>query len=203
MADRVVLFVDYQNVYMRARDAFAERWADYTVGQIDPVKLGEHLVKASPYERELTGVRIYRGQPDSSKDPKGYGAARRQRAAWEKDDRVTVLARPLRYPFGWPESREIGQKPEEKGVDVALAIDFAAMAVRKQFDVGILFSADTDLKPALEFVSAEDVPARAEVAAWAPEQGPKRRLRIDRNIFCHWLGYKTFHAVSDPVNYTS
>lgn len=202
MTDRVALFIDYQNVYMRARDAFAERWSDYTIGQIDPVKLGEHLVNTSPYARELSQVRIYRGQPDSSKDPKGYSAARRQRAAWEKDERVTVLARPLRYPWGWPDSHEIGQKPEEKGVDVSLAIDFAAMAVRREFEVGILFSADTDLKPALEFVSSDDIPARAEVASWAPEGGSKRRLRIKKKLFCHWLGYQTFQDVSDPVNYT-
>jgi uncharacterized LabA/DUF88 family protein len=45
----------------------------------------------------------------------------------------------------WPE-----QPAEEKGVDVALGIDFVRLAVRGAHDVGVLMSTDTDLVPALE-----------------------------------------------------
>lgn len=207
MADRVALFIDYQNVYMRARESFVDSWPeyDYTIGQVDPVKLGELLVERSPYDRKLAHVKVYRGKPSNKHDPKGYGAARKQAAFWANDPRVDVHSRPIRYPRGWPEKCEPGTRPAEKGVDVALAIDFAAMAVRKQFDVGIIFSADTDLLPALEFVNAPDVPARVEVAAWEPDNGYPQRLRF-RNKgsrpFCHWLGRTDFNAVSDRTNYT-
>ena len=51
-----------------------------------------------------------------------------------------------------------------------LALDFAMMAVRGEYDVGVLMSNDTDLRPALEEVmnlGAQTV----EVAAWDPPAG--------------------------------
>jgi hypothetical protein len=77
MADRVVLFIDYQNVYMSARSMFHPLGAPHWCGQIDPVALGQLLVSRGPYDRRLMGVRLYRGVPDSTKDPKGYGACQR------------------------------------------------------------------------------------------------------------------------------
>jgi uncharacterized LabA/DUF88 family protein len=70
-------------------------------------------------------------------------------------------------PYGWPNSHQAGEKPQEKGIDVALAIDFVSMAVAGDFEVGVLMSTDTDLTPALEEV-ARLTPAqgvRAEVAS--------------------------------------
>lgn len=80
------------------------------------------------------------------------------------------MTRPLRYPQGWPGASLPGEKPGEKGIDVALTMDFAVMAVRRQYEIGIIFSTDTDLKPAIEFVSdlgleGNDGMPRAEVAA--------------------------------------
>lgn len=54
MAQRVMLFVDYQNVYRAARDVFYDtdpQW--FREGQFDPRRIGEHLVAASPYDRVL------------------------------------------------------------------------------------------------------------------------------------------------------
>src|SRR5690606_17731727 len=84
------------------------------------------------------------GLPSASKDPKGYAAARAQIATWKKDPDVAVIARPLRYPDDYPSG-----KAEEKGIDVALAVDFVMRAVKGSYDVGIIMSLDTDLKPAM------------------------------------------------------
>ena len=107
MADRVVVFVDYQNVYMSARDAFypSSTAIPHWEGQIDLLALGQLIVERNPFERGLAGVRIYGGIPDSTKDPKGYGACMRQIAAWSKSERIQVVARPLRYPYGWPSKK--------------------------------------------------------------------------------------------------
>ncbi|MYC85244.1 MAG: NYN domain-containing protein [Acidimicrobiia bacterium] len=174
MADRVVLFVDYQNVYMAARQAFdpSPRAIPHWEGQVDPLVLGQLLVTRSPFDRALTGVRMYRGLPDSTKDPKGYGACMRQIATWSRPEEVQVVARPLRYPYGWPSTRQ-----EAKGIDVSIAVDFVLMAARGDYDVGILMSADTDLKPALEAVVSLGA-ARVEVAAWSSQYGHSRRLAI-------------------------
>ena len=81
--DRVVVFVDWQNTYRNARSAFHYNRGPVQLGNVHPMRLGERLAQAKP-GRELTEVRVYRGQPDSTKDPKSYGANRRQQAAWER-----------------------------------------------------------------------------------------------------------------------
>jgi hypothetical protein len=60
------LNLDYRNVYQGARSAFPPFGAPHWHGQVDPVRLAMRLVADSPFDRELTQVRIYRGQPDSA-----------------------------------------------------------------------------------------------------------------------------------------
>jgi len=199
LEDRVGLFIDYQNVYMRARESFAATDGNHTDGQIDPLRLGQLLIARSPFSRKLTEVRVYRGQPDSTRDPKGYAACERQCNRWRRAG-VTVVTRTLRYPADWPNSSS-SDKPREKGIDVALAIDYAMMAVRSEFDVAILMSTDTDLKPALEVVS-DQTKVRAEVAAWSTPGAHSRRLSIvGRQLWCHWLNADNYIAVADPTDY--
>lgn len=201
MSDRVVVFVDYQNVYMGARGAFHPYGSSPQDGQVDPYRLGELLVAKGPpaVDRELSAVRVYRGQPDSAKDPKGYAANDRQCQRWRTLPKLTVTTRTLRYPRDWPRERE-----QEKGIDVQLAIDLVAGAVRDEYEVAILMSTDTDLKPALEFVRdlQGDPYPRCEVAAWSSPDGYSRRLSIPgRQIWCHWLDESDYRSIADPTNY--
>jgi uncharacterized LabA/DUF88 family protein len=202
---RVIVFLDWQNVYNNAREMFFTRQAPHWHGQVDPVALGRHLADDSPFDRQLHQVRIYRGQPDASYDPKSYGASRRQHAAWQRFPLVEVITRPLRYPRGWPARSRIGERPQEKGIDVALALDFVLMGVRKQFDVGILMSTDTDMKPALEAVAELTATqgTRAEVAAWSASDRHSRRLAIrSRNLYCHWISKDVYDRIADPTDYS-
>lgn len=201
MADRVVVFLDYQNVYRRARGAFLLESGPPQLGQVDPLRLGQLIASRSPFDRELLQVRVYRGQPDASKDPIGYAANLRQCDAWRRMPRVQVVTRTLRYPSGWPACAP-GERPQEKGIDVALAIDFVAMAVRGEYDVGVIMSTDTDLKPALETVRGFGGRPRCEVAAWSARQGHSRRLAIPgAKIWCHWLDERDYRAVEDLTDY--
>lgn len=202
MSARVVVFLDYQNIYMGARGAFHAFGTPSQDGQIDPYRLSGLLVsKGRPeFDRELSEVRVYRGQPDSQKDPRGYAANDRQCRHWETLPKTTVITRTLRYPREWPREKE-----QEKGIDVQLAIDWVAGAVRGEYEVGILMSTDTDLKPALEFVRdlQGDPYPRCEVAAWSSPVGYSRRLSIPgRQIWCHWLDESDYRLVADPTNYT-
>lgn len=199
MPARLVVFLDYQNVYSLARECFHPPLAPAQAGQIDPLRLGE-LIATKSAERELARGRVYRGRPDSRRDPRGYGANLRQCTRWERDPRVQVIWRTLRYPRNWPQERE-----EEKGIDVALAIDFVTMAVRGEYDVGVIMSTDTDLKPALEAVAAMggNPYPRAEVAAWSTQAQHSRRLSIPgRRLWCHWLDEQDYRSVADPTDYT-
>ena len=77
---RVAVFVDYQNVYKRAREAFNRAATEYHVGgQIRPAGLGWSLCSAG---QELTAVHMYRGMPSPRYDPKGHAASQRQVSAW-------------------------------------------------------------------------------------------------------------------------
>jgi uncharacterized LabA/DUF88 family protein len=208
MPKRVIVFIDYQNAYRGARAAFHNHTVDpHYFGQFHPVLLAQHLAEDAREARTLQEVRIYRGLPSSSRDSKSYGAARRQISAWERDPRVTVLSRPIRYPDGWPGSHAEGERPQEKGIDVALALDFAIMGHEERYDVGLMFSADTDLKPALEYIAdkrrawGHPIP---EVAAWSSTQKHSQRLSLkgaDRNVYCHWVDQTTYERVRDNTNY--
>jgi uncharacterized LabA/DUF88 family protein len=196
MPRRLGIFIDYQNVYRRARDAFALPGDSHSVGQIDPLKVGNLLSTKAP-NSSLEFVRIYRGLPDGAKDPKGNAACSRQVAAWRALQRVEVFTRPLRYPQNYP-----AERPTEKGIDVQLAIDFVVSSLDKRFDVGVIFSADTDLKPAIETVVARTT-VEVAVATWQSRTGYASRISIStRKIWCHYLTDTDFAAVKDPTDYT-
>jgi uncharacterized LabA/DUF88 family protein len=200
---RVVVFVDYQNVYMQARRCFRALTAGTPTGQIDPLRLGSLLVQRSASGGELQQVRVYRGQPHPVRDARAFSPFKAQVDTWhDLDPRVRLLTRPLRYPRDWPRSR-----PQEKGIDVLLAIDFVQMAVQREYDVGILMSHDTDLAPALEAVvrlgsgaTGQSVP-RCEVAAWAGSRSPQRLRVPGAAIWCHYLTAADFAIVADARDY--
>jgi len=195
---RVVVFIDAQNTYKGARELFFMKTDPSPCGQFDPIKLGELVCKKKPPScgheaRRLHQVRIYTGRPESSKDPKTYGAHMRQSAAWEKKG-VIVKARTLRYPFDWPT-----RSAEEKGIDVALAVDFVTLAVDQEYDIGVIVSTDTDLRPALEYVTDKNL-ASVEVAAWYTTFA--RGLSLpDRLMWCHRLVRSDYDAIADYVDY--
>jgi hypothetical protein len=71
---QTVVFLDYQNIYSTARETFDD--AGPRAGQVDPMRLAALLVSRSR-DRVLSGVRVYRGQPDSLRQGRTYGANRR------------------------------------------------------------------------------------------------------------------------------
>ncbi len=161
--------------------------------------MGEFICGRPPpgVTRHLDRVRVYTGQPDSTKQPKGYGASRKQYQFWRRRG-VEVVSRPLRYPRDFP-----AERPHEKGVDVALAIDFIRLAIEGAYDVGFIASTDTDLIPAIDFVIERYQGApKVEVTAWT---GAGRRPRLSsaiRPIWCHWLNRDDYDAIHDFTDYT-
>lgn len=187
--DRLAVFIDYQNAYRGARQAFGREDDHYIVGQFDPLKLAKLIAQRHPSYRgatlrRLVQVRIYRGMPSSTKSSEGYAAARKQVSRWRSASstgglRLEVCTRQLDYRTG---------KPREKGIDVVLALDLAFGAANGDFDVVVLFSGDSDLLPALERAHALGV--ACETAAWAgggrrqPQKGFLRwEHRLDRRDY--------------------
>ena len=200
-SQRVAVFLDYQNVYHRARDSFCIRDAAAREGQVDPLALGHLLAGRVPGGR-LAAVRVYRGRPSQRRDARSYAAHQRQtdRQVNRGEGLVTVIARDLRYPYDWPR-----RPAQEKGIDVALAVDFVVMVANRAFDVGILFSSDTDLVPALEAVLAlrPQYPPACEVAAWAVPGVRPRSLSVHAAyVRRHLLAEADFRKVADLTDYT-
>lgn len=198
---RVVVFLDYQNVYHRAREAFFAAGAAARMGQVDPLALGHLLARRLP-GGHLAGVRVYRGRPSRRRDPRSYAAFRRQIARQTSCGAglVTVLSRDLRYPVEWPRL-----PAQEKGIDVALAIDLVLSVVRHECDVSIVFSSDTDLVPALEASIAlrPDGAASVAVAVWmVPGVRPKVLSVRRERLPVHLLSAEDFHTVADLTDYT-
>lgn len=201
------VFIDYQNTYMRAREAFGDATTehDFTFGQIHPRRLAVHLRQLSAQagkDRELLEVRIYRGEPDAKRNPRGQAACQRQMEYWAGQARVVVKSRPLNYrATEWEDGRPVRWDVHEKGIDVMLAVDMVSGALRDEYDVAVLLSADTDLVPAAEAVL--DAGKWLEFAAWRPDVGYASHLRIHgRRTWCHHLHRHDFGLVADSTDYT-
>ncbi len=199
-ANNLILFIDAQNFYRGARRAFFSDTDPCYCGQIKPIELGT-LIRSRqlPHiQTSLHQVRVYTGRPDATKEPITYAAHTKQCAAWQRDG-VKVIPRTLRYPPDWPTS-----KPQEKGIDVALAVDFVALAIDGQFDIGVIASTDTDLKPALEYTSRKCVGrCHVQVAAWTSPRTSSRLGISPGAIWCHWLNESDYNCIADLTNYNS
>lgn len=209
---RVFVFLDWQNVYMRAREAFHDpATAPAIKGQVDPVDLAHVLsddfARRHPDDTyELDRICIYRGAPTQQHDPKGYAAVRRQSSAWRSNRKVDLNLRDLRYPDDWGDPA-CADKPREKGVDVSLALDVVTHGLEGLYDVCIVMSADYDLVPALDYMVRRTVSRGApvvEVAAWKGDAGTKPlRIRLDgRPLYCIWLDRQSYWGVVDDRDYT-
>jgi uncharacterized LabA/DUF88 family protein len=143
---------------------------------------------------ELKQVRIYSGIPSATRDPRKYSAYRRQEPHWKKQG-VEVVSRPLRYPYNWPKL-----PAEQKGVDVSLAVDFVVLAIEGTFDVGVIASTDTDLRPAIEFVAGRrGLPV--EVCSWRTASFRKELPVPGIRIWCHRLAKSDYDQVADDTDY--
>lgn len=194
-AEKVAVFIDYQNAQGSARHCFHPGDARRHAGQFDPLALAELLVSRRTRPSELVAVRVYRGRPSPDRQPAAAAANDRQADRWSRNPSVTVIRRPLSYRM------ENGlQIASEKGVDVSLAVDLVRLAIIKAYDVAILVSRDTDLMPALETV--RDLRAAwVEVAGW--RNVSRLRFSDGKGPWCHFLDELDYRKVQDTRHYTT
>ena len=197
---RVAVFIDWQNVYKTAREAFGLRGLANERGNFSPYKLARLLASANGRGdgAALVRVEVHRGLPSSARDPIGYGANRRQAAAWIKEGGSIVVPRlrPLRYP----PRRASDRTPVEKGIDVQLALAVAEAILTDKADIAVLFTHDTDLLPAVEMVARLKGPRRIETASWSSRTFAQR-LRPVSGVHHHRISGKVFGLIETPVNY--
>lgn len=136
----VIVFMDGQNVYHLAREAWAPRppqgWSSYSFPSYDVEKLSNVLVDRSP-SRTLKQIRLYTGVPDTKQSPLWHGF-------WSNKLRY-LGSRGIHIYRG-----RINPSGQEKGVDVSLAIDLIQLTYEKAYDAAIIVSQDWDFGPAVK-----------------------------------------------------
>jgi len=145
---RTVAFIDGQNLFYGAKEAFGYRYPNY-----DPVALVNLLCASQGWQ--ATEIRFYTGIPEKSDDPfwnhfwteKLTGLGKRG---------VHIFSRHLRYrnqtvrlPDGSDFTFLVGQ---EKGIDIRIALDVVRLARQNDYDVALIFSQDQDLTEAVDEV---------------------------------------------------
>ena len=195
---RVGVFIDWQNCYRTARDAFGFAGSGID-GNVYPLKLARALAMSRGQGNpagELTRLRIYTGRASQHHDARTYAANRRQFAAWTKGngDLVEVIARTLDYKLG---------RPREKGIDVQLAIDMVRTTLfEDEHDVAVLVSADTDLLPAIELIAQRQGTAAIGVATWeGPYWAPSPLTLRGVTIRQHQPTRRVYDQLADPTDY--
>lgn len=191
---RVAVFIDWQNAYKAARSAFNLGALPNERGNFSPYALGRILAAGNDRGREagLARVEVHRGLPSSKRDPVGYGANRRQSAAWMKENSEVVIPRlrPLRYPGKYEETKD----PTEKGIDVQMALGAVEWVLTDRCDVAVLFSHDTDLLPPVEVIARLKGPAHVDTASWRSGWF-KTRLPEVSGVHHHYLSGQVFEWI--------
>jgi hypothetical protein len=132
---RAVAFFDGQNLYRHAKEAFGHHHPNY-----DPVRLFDALCAREGWRP--FGVRFYTGTPAFSKSPMWHGFWSNKLLSLRRAG-VLVYSREIRYhqhEVEMPDGSSVMlETPQEKGIDIHLAIDVMRLALSRQFDVGVIF----------------------------------------------------------------
>jgi uncharacterized LabA/DUF88 family protein len=141
VAKRTIAFVDGQNLFHNARNAFG-----YTFPNYDVQKLARTVCAARGWTLER--VQFYTGVPSAADNAFWHGFWSNKLAMMGRRG-VAVYSRPLVYRNKTIEVPAFGPHTflagEEKGIDVRIALDALDAAHRGQLDVALIFSQDQDL----------------------------------------------------------
>ena len=216
---RAVVVIDYQNLHLVGAGLFEPHMAQHEC-LVHPSHFAAQLIRARNLTQseghaaaELARVLVYRGLPSAEHDPKPYARNLAQKNEWERDPKVVVTLRPLKYRY----QRALdGRKAtdangvaivagkQEKGVDVLCALAMVREARNPGFDLVVLASQDSDLEPALDEAILLGT-ARIETASWFDSQNPRasREIRPSaRRIWNTRLGAEVFRAAQDRRDYS-
>lgn len=138
---RAIAFVDGQNLFHSARNAFG-----YTFPTYDVSKLAKSISAAEGWQ--LSKVYFYTGIPSQADNPFCHGFWTKKLAMMGRRG-VEVYSRQLVYRPKTVSVPAFGEftflNGEEKGIDVRLALDALDLAHRSLLDVALIFSQDQDL----------------------------------------------------------
>lgn len=196
---RTIAFFDGQNLYRHAMAAFGHYHPNY-----DPIKLTDAICVLKGWTR--TAVRFYTGTPLYSKDQLWHGYWAKRLLAMRRSG-IHVTSRVLRYqdervpqPDG---TVKIVSIPHEKGIDVRLALDVVRLARQGRYDVGLIFSQDSDLAEVVDEVKeiAQSADRWIKIACAFPGGARATAKRgIDKSEWVR-MDEAFYNACLDPTDY--
>ena len=194
-----VVFVDGQNLFHSAKEAFG-----YTFPNYDVYALAQAVCGIEGWK--LREARFYTGVPDVSDSAFwNYFWTAKMGAMGHRG--IRVYSRPLRYrnkavrlSDGTQQWITIG---EEKGVDVRIALDVIRLAHRKEYDVAVIFSQDQDLSEAvdeLRVIAAEQNRWIKAASAYPISPTVRNKRGINHSDWIT-IDRKLYDACIDPKDY--
>ena len=196
---RTVVFIDGQNLFHAAREAFG-----YTYPNYDIHALARRLCDARDWQ--LVQTHFYTGIPDPADNPfwHCFWEGKLRAISWQG---VHVYSRPLRYrnktvklPDG---TRHTFLAGEEKGIDVRIALDIIRMAHRGDYDVALVLSQDQDLSEVADEIRviAREQNRWIKIACAFPTSPTSRNRRgIDKTDWIR-IDRATYDACLDRRDY--
>jgi uncharacterized LabA/DUF88 family protein len=199
VAKRVAAFVDGQNLFHAAREAFG-----YTFPNFDPQALALAICASQGWT--LATTHFFTGIPDAADNPRWnhFWAAK---LAVMGTRGVRTFSRPLRYrnqvvtlKDGTTTTTLVGQ---EKGIDVRIALDVVRLARQNAYDVALLFSQDQDLSEVADEVRAisRDENRWIKIASAFPISPASRNRRGVNKTDWLPIDRATYDACLDPNDY--
>jgi uncharacterized LabA/DUF88 family protein len=197
--ERAVAFIDGQNLFHAAREAFGYSYPNY-----DPRKLADRV--CADHNWHLEQVRFYTGVPAANDNPfwNHFWAAKLAQMGRQG---VWTYSRSLRYQnqtFTLDDGRQVSfLKGHEKGIDVRIALDIVQLVLEGSCDVVLLFSQDQDLSEVAEELR---VIARREqrwikiASAFPVSPTSKNRRGVDKTDWIR-VDRKTYDRCLDPRDY--
>jgi uncharacterized LabA/DUF88 family protein len=192
-------FFDGQNLFRHAMDAFGHIHPNY-----DPIKL--HAAVSAKHGWTPNLVRFYTGVP-SALESQMWAAYWSNRVLAMKRAGIVVTTRPIRYhkkTIMEPDGTERTiTTPQEKGIDIRLALDLVALARKREFQVAVIYSQDQDLCEVVQEVKEIGAEQGREILlACAYPVGPRATSKrgVDKT---NWFGMDEafYNACLDPRDY--
>ena len=139
---RVFVFVDGQNLFYQAKEAFGYQYPNYDIS-----KLAQAVCAQKGWQ--INRIFFYTGIPDPGDSPFWNSFWTAKLAKLGRSANVSIYTRSLRYrnqtitlSNGTSQTVLVGQ---EKGIDVRIALDIIRYVLKNECDVALVFSQDQDL----------------------------------------------------------
>lgn len=196
---RAFAFVDGQNLFHAAKEAFGYSYPNY-----DAAALAREVCRQNGWR--LDKMLFYTGIPDAGDDAFWNHFWTAKLAAMGRQ-RVEVFSRPLRYrnqtvrlPGGSTHTFLVGQ---EKGVDIRIALDVVRCVRQYLCDVALIFSQDQDLSEVADEIRAtsHEHGRWAKIASAFPDSPTRRNRRGVNKTDWIRIDRATYDRCLDPNDY--